>query len=348
MLKNVIYSILSFFYSIGVTIRHKLFDWGVFKSTEFDIPIICIGNITVGGTGKTPMTEMIVNYMSKYHKIAVLSRGYGRKTKGYIEVKEGSHYRDVGDEPLQIKLKFPDAVVAVCEKRAIAIDKICRRHPEVTLIVMDDGFQHRYVEAKINVIMVDATRLPHEDKMLPLGRLRDSLDSLHRAHYFIVSKCPETMTPLDRRIMRKVLVTAAYQDIYFTTIESFKPTPIFLEAQNVEVKPKTKVIAVSGIGNPKPFINSLSKTYDVVGSIIYDDHHVYKVRDIKSIEHKIEAHPDAVIITTEKDAVKLVRSKKIPTTIKERIFYIPINISFINDSKIDFLHKLQKDVIKKQ
>ncbi len=348
MLKNLIYSILSFIYSAGVTIRHKLFDWGVFKSSEYDIPIICIGNITVGGTGKTPMTEMIVSYMSKFHKVAVLSRGYGRKTKGYIEVKESSHYRDVGDEPLQIKLKFPNAVVVVCEKRTEAIETIRKKHPDVTLIVMDDGFQHRYVEAKINVIMIDATRPPHEDKMLPLGRLRDNFDSLHRAHYFIISKCPESMTPLDRRIMRKVLITAAYQDVYFTNIESFKPVPIFPEAQSRDVKHGCKAVAMAGIGNPTPFINSLNKTYDVVGSLIFDDHHVYKVKDIKSIEQKIGAHLDAVIITTEKDAVKLVRSKKIPAIIRERLFYIPINISFIDDSKVDFLQKLQQDVLKNQ
>ena len=160
-------------YKAGVTFRHRLFDWGILKSEKFDIPVICIGNITVGGTGKTPMAEMVIAYMSQMHRVALLSRGYGRRTKGYLEVKADSRYRDVGDEPLQIKLKFPDTVVAVCEKRAEGIRRIRAEHPDVDLVVMDDGFQHRYVEPKVNIVMIDATRPVQHDRMLPLGTLRD-------------------------------------------------------------------------------------------------------------------------------------------------------------------------------
>ncbi|MFR9603179.1 MAG: tetraacyldisaccharide 4'-kinase [Rikenellaceae bacterium] len=346
MIKDLILSILAGLYSFAIAVRHKLFDWGIIKSNEYDIPIICIGNITVGGTGKTPMTEMIVSYMSKYHTVAVLSRGYGRKTKGYMEVKENSHYRDVGDEPLQIKLKFPNIVVAVCEKRVNGIEQIRKKHPDVNLIIMDDGFQHRHVEPKINVIMVDATRPPHEDQMLPLGRLRDRFDSLHRAHYFIVSKCPENMTPLDRRIMRKVLVSMAYQEVYFTRLESFKPIPVFAEGKEREIKPNSNVIAIAGIGNPTPFIGSLQKSYNVVDATMFNDHHVYKMRDINLMSSMLKKHPDSVIITTEKDAVKLIKSNKIAPEVRKNIFYIPINISFVDDSKVDFLKKLHQDVIK--
>ena len=206
----------AFLYKAGVTFRHRLFDWGILKSEKFDIPIICIGNITVGGTGKTPMAEMVIAYMSQMHNVALLSRGYGRRTKGYLEVRADSHYRDAGDEPLQIKLKFPDTVVAVCEKRSEGIRRICAEHPEVDLIVMDDGFQHRYVEPKINIVMIDATRPVQHDRMLPVGTLRDLPEELHRAHYFVVTKCPERMAPIDRRILRKVLIQVAYQRVYFT------------------------------------------------------------------------------------------------------------------------------------
>ena len=203
----------AFLYKAGVTFRHRLFDWGILKSEKFDIPIICIGNITVGGTGKTPMAEMVIAYMSQMHNVALLSRGYGRRTKGYREVRCDSHYRDVGDEPLQIKLKFPDTVVAVCEKRSDGIRRICAEHPEVDLIVMDDGFQPRYVEPKINVVMIDATRPIQHDRMLPLGTLRDLPEELHRAHYFVVTKCPERMAPIDRRILRKVLIQDSFDDL---------------------------------------------------------------------------------------------------------------------------------------
>ena len=176
------------------------------------------------------MAEMVIAYMSQMHRVALLSRGYGRRTKGYLEVKADSHYRDVGDEPLQIKLKFPDTVVAVCEKRAEGIRRIRAEHPDVDLVIMDDGFQHRYVEPKVNIVMIDATRPVQHDRMLPLGTLRDLPEELHRAHYFVVTKCPEKMAPIDRRILRKVLIQVAYQRVYFTRFESFMPQPLFPDA----------------------------------------------------------------------------------------------------------------------
>ena len=335
----------SWLYGMAVTLRHRLFDWGVLKSEKFDIPIICIGNITVGGTGKTPMAEMIIGYMSQMHRVALLSRGYGRRTKGYLEVEPTSHYRDVGDEPLQIKRKFPETLVVVCEKRADAIRRIQTEHPEIDLIVMDDGFQHRYVEPKINIVMVDATRPIQHDRMLPAGTLRDLPEALHRAHYFIVTKCPEKMAPIDRRILRKVLIQVAYQKVYFTRFESFMPQPLFPgEALAPSPAPGGKVIALSGIGNPKPFVASLREYYDVVEEVSLDDHHVYKVRDMSMLARMVGQCPEASIVTTEKDAVKMVGSSKIPEEVRRRLYYVPINISFIEDSATDFLQKLEEDV----
>ena len=262
----------AFLYKMGVTFRHRLFDWGLLKSEKFDIPIICIGNITVGGTGKTPMAEMVIAYMSQMHRVALLSRGYGRRTKGYLEVSTDSHYRDVGDEPLQIKLKFPDTVVVVCEKRAEGIRRFRAAPPEVDLIIMDDGFQHRYVEPKINVVMIDATRPVQHDRMLPVGTLRDLPEELHRAHYFVVTKCPEHMAPIDRRILRKVLIQVAYQRVYFTRFESFMPQPLYAdEAADGSLTQGRAVIALSGIGNPAPFLQSLRERYKVVAEMTLDD-----------------------------------------------------------------------------
>jgi len=331
-------------YKAGVTFRHRLFDWGVLKSEKFDIPVVCIGNITVGGTGKTPMAEMVIAYMSQMHNVALLSRGYGRRTKGYREVKTDSHYRDVGDEPLQIKLKFPGTVVVVCEKRAEGIRRIRAEHPEVDLIIMDDGFQHRYVEPKINIVMIDATRPIQHDRMLPLGTLRDLPEELHRAHYFVVTKCPEKMAPIDRRIMRKVLIEAAYQNIYFTRMEAFRPQPVFGEAPAEGFDPGTEVILMSGIGNPAQFVRGASACYRVVGELRFEDHHVYRVKDLKTLAGLIAQHPAAMVLTTEKDAVKLAGRGKVPAEIRSRLFYQPINISFIDDSATDFLQNLEKDV----
>ena len=332
-------------YRAGVTFRHRLFDWGILKSEKFDIPIICIGNITVGGTGKTPMAEMLIAYMSQMHRVALLARGYGRRTRGYLEVRGDSHYRDVGDEPLQIKLKFPDAVVVVCEKRAEGIRRIRAEHPEVDLIIMDDGFQHRYVEPKINIVMIDATRPVQHDKMLPQGTLRDIPEQLHRAHYFVVTKCPERMAPIDRRILRKVLIQVAYQRVYFTRFESFMPQPLYAgEVAGGHLAAGSRVIALSGIGNPAPFLQTLRSRYDVVEEVTLDDHHVYKVRDMNLLRDLLARHPGAVVVTTEKDAVKMTNRAKIPAAVRAALYYMPINISFIEDSATDFLQKVEEDV----
>ena len=344
MFKFLLYP-ASWLYKMAVLFRHQLFDWGILHSEKFDIPVICIGNITVGGTGKTPLAEMIVDYMSQTHRVALLSRGYGRRTKGYREVAATDHYRDVGDEPLQIKLKFPGTVVVVCEKRAEGIRRIRAEHPGVDLIVMDDGFQHRYVEPKINIVMIDATRPVQHDRMLPVGTLRDLPEELHRAHYFVVTKCPERMAPIDRRILRKVLIQVAYQRVYFTRFESFMPQPLFPDAAPGEpLVQGQRVIALSGIGSPKPFLAALRESYEVVAEMTLDDHHVYKVRDLNRLRELLDRFPGAVIVTTEKDAVKLTNRAKIPQEIQRRIYYLPINISFIEDSATDFLQKLEEDV----
>ena len=332
-------------YRAGVTFRHRLFDWGILKSERFDIPIICIGNITVGGTGKTPMAEMLIDYLSQTRRVALLSRGYGRRTHGYLEVRCNSHYRDVGDEPLQIKLKFPETVVVVCEKRTEGIRRIQSEHPEVDLIIMDDGFQHRYVEPKINIVMIDATRPVQHDKMLPQGTLRDIPEQLHRAHYFVVTKCPERMAPIDRRILRKVLIQVAYQRVYFTRFESFMPQPLYADEVSAgHLAPGRRVIALSGIGNPAPFLQTLRSRYDVVEEVTLDDHHVYKVRDMNLLRDLLAKYPDSVIVTTEKDAVKMTNRAKIPASVRASLYYMPINISFIEDSATDFLQKIEEDV----
>ncbi|MBQ7787565.1 MAG: tetraacyldisaccharide 4'-kinase [Alistipes sp.] len=334
--------LLSYPYRMAITLRHWMFDCNLIKSQKFKTPIICVGNITVGGTGKTPTAEMIVGYMKQYYNVAVLSRGYGRRTKGYLEVKTTSSYRDVGDEPLQIKLKYPDALVVVCEKRVEAIQRIEAEHPEINLIVMDDGFQHRYVEPRINVVIVDSTRPYYEDDYLPAGTLRDKPESLDRAHYFIVTKCPVDMSPLDQRVWRMNLHKIAYQRVYFTRVIPTPPVAQF-PTQNV-LNEGDEVIVMSGIGNPKAFISDVKRKYNVVGTITFPDHHVYSVSDIERIVAKLEKHPKAMLLTTEKDTVKLRRSRRVPDIMRERLFYQPVQVEFLEGSDVDFLGTLKSDL----
>lgn len=339
---KLLLKLLSYFYRMAISIRHWMFDCHLLKSEKFATPIICVGNITVGGTGKTPTAEMIINYMRPHYRVALLSRGYGRRTQGYIEVKPNSSYRDVGDEPLQIKLKFPDVLVVVCEKRADAIRRIEAEHPEINLIVMDDGFQHRRVEPRINVLIIDSTRPFAKDDYLPAGTLRDKLESLWRAHYYIVTKCSNNMSQIDQRLWRKDLQLVAYQKIYFTRVIPSTPVALFPSEYSLEVG--DDVVLMSGIGNPKPFVTSTRERYNVVATYNFPDHHIYSVSDLKRVAQSLEKHPEARLLTTEKDAVKLRRSRRVPDIIRQRLFYMPVVMEFLEGSDDDFLGTLKKDL----
>ena len=334
--------IASLFYGVAIKLRHLLFDINILHSERFDIPIICVGNITVGGTGKTPTVEMLVEHYSEKYNVAVLSRGYGRLTKGYRVVTTEDLYYQVGDEPLQIKRKFPNVTVVVCEKRAFAIHRIQEEFPEVNMIIMDDGFQHRYVEPLINIIIVDYNRPVEHDHLLPYGQLRDTKSSLYRAHYFIVTKCPETMKPINMR-ERMYLVEKASQEMFFSRMQPTAARPVFASVEGT-VSHGAKVIAMSGIGDNEAFNRGLRQRYDVVDTIDFDDHHSYRMSDLQRIAHLLEQNPDAVIMTTEKDAVKLANSKAVPMDMQRKIFYEKISMLFVGDSRAELFARIDNDI----
>ena len=324
--------------------RHRLYDWGVFKSRTFDIPVVCIGNITVGGTGKTPTAEFLLSELSSSYTIALLSRGYGRRTKGYRVVKTTDSYLDVGDEPLQMKLKYPETLVVVSEDRVAGIERIRREHPEVTLILMDDGFQHRRVKPKVNIIILDATRPIDSDKYLPAGRLRDLRSRVREGHFFIVTKCPESMTPLDRRLWRKRLSSMAYQKVYFSTIGQRDVEPLFACTEREEVTYGQQAILLCGIGNPQPFINASEKRFNIVDKMILEDHHQYTIDDLKRLYARLRRHPRAIILMTEKDAVKLRRMSKLPDMMRRAMYYQPIEMEFIEGPDRDLIGNLIAEI----
>ena len=341
--KKFFLKIASLIYGVVIKLRHMLFDMNILHSESFDIPIICVGNITVGGTGKTPTVEMLVEYYSDSYNIVVLSRGYGRTTKGYRVVQVDDTYRAVGDEPLQIKRKFPNVTVVVCEKRAFAIHRIQEEFPEANLIIMDDGFQHRYVNPLINIVIFDANREVEHDNLLPYGQLRDTTNSLDRAHYFIVTKCPEDMKPIQMRVWRMVLVQKPSQEIYFSRMQSSAPCAVFAGIE-AEVKSGAEVIAMSGIGSNESFNKGLAQRYNVVDTLDLDDHHSYRMSDLKRMQQLIAKHPNAVIMTTEKDAVKLANSAAIPEALRQRLFYENISLRFVGDSRLALFEKIDNDI----
>ena len=336
--------ILSWIYTLVVVTRHRLYDWGVLKSYSFDIPIVCVGNITVGGTGKTPTAEFILSSLTGHYTMAILSRGYGRLTKGYREVTVEDNYIDVGDETLQIKLKYPDVVVVACEDRVAGIERIRHEHPEVNLIIMDDGFQHRRVRPKVNVIIVDSTRPIENDNMLPLGRLRDVKSRLKEGHIFMVSKCSDTMSPLDKRLWLKKLRSVAYQKVFFSNIETLDIEPIYAFDNREVPYYSQQVILVSGIGNPRPFIREAETRFTVVDKIILPDHHRFTTEDLKDIYASLNEHPRAFILTTEKDAVRL-RRARMPEKMMRVMYYQPIAMRLVEGpERVDFVESLVAEI----
>lgn len=332
---------LSFVYGSIVTIRHKLFDLKILRSEEFDIPVVCVGNLTVGGTGKTPVTEFLIERLSENHRVAVLSRGYRRKTKGFVLSSPDSSVRSIGDEPKQMKIKYPEIPMAVCEKRAEGIRRLRELHPEIEVVILDDAFQHRYIEPWVNVLLMDYNNPVYRDRLLPWGTLRDTKNQMDRADFVLVTKCPDDLNPLDMRIVANSLGLFPYQSLYFSRMEQIDPQPLYPDTASARVRKGGKVIVMSGIANPGPLIRSLKKDYEVVDELVFGDHHTYRVSDMKRLDKLLATYPDAVAVTTEKDAVKLTNRRKIPVTVQQRLYYVPIRVSFVGDSESEFLRQIE-------
>lgn len=320
--------IAALLYGMVIRVRNMLFDKEILRGKEYDIPIVCIGNITAGGTGKTPMVELMITHLSKSRRVAVLSRGYGRKTKGYRVVDPFDHYTDVGDEPLQIKRKFPDVPVVVCERRTEGIERLREQFSDVDLIIMDDGFQHRWVKPYINIVMIDYTRPVDKDDFMPAGQLRDSMDSLDRANIFVFTKCPARTLQRDMSLMIAGLKKKPSQATFFTRpmcqdVRSMDGIPMLLPMHS-------KVVALSGIGNNDAFFEGIKQRYKVLHTIGLQDHYQYRSADFELLESALESNPEAsFILTTEKDAVKLSSMDDMPESLRSRIFYECIGTEFV-------------------
>lgn len=334
MFKKIFTYPLSIIYGFVVDFRNWLFDIKVLKSVEFDIPIVCIGNITVGGTGKTPHTEFIARFLSKTFHISILSRGYKRNTSGFILVQPSHTSRQVGDEPKQMRLKFPEIPIAVCEKRVEGISKLRIKEKKIDLVIMDDGMQHRYVETWVNILLMDYKRPIYDDYLLPTGSLRDRRSRINQAQIIIVTKCPENIKPIDMRLVAKSLKLAGYQRLFFTRMRSLDAIPIY-DKSLFSVRPLQygdNVVVMAAIGNPAHFIESVKLKYNVIDKLIFSDHYSYTVKDLKAMEAALKkGGENTYIITTEKDSVKLSGSKKIPSHIQSRLYYIPITVEFVDN-----------------
>ena len=333
----------SILYGIGVSIRNFLFDRGIFKSVGFDIPIICIGNLTIGGTGKTPHTEYLVHLLFKHHRVAVLSRGYKRKKKGFQIAHAESTAHDIGDEPYQIKKKFPDITVAVCAQRVKGVRELLQQEdtaaPEI--ILLDDAYQHRHIKAGLNILLTDYHHLISKDCFLPTGRLRDSFHSRKRADIVIVSKCPEALPAQEMSSIRTSLRLAPWQKLFFSTLEYGDLVGAWSDVKREfsTITKNTKVFLLTGIANPQPILNRLKKTGADITSICYPDHHNFSAIDVKHINkifHHLSESGDAILVTTEKDASRLRLCQGLSESVQRHLYTLPIKITFLNGQEEEF------------
>ena len=325
-------------YGFVTTVRNCWYDEGFLKSTHFNIPVISIGNITVGGTGKTPHTEYLIRLLMDQYKVAVLSRGYRRYSKGFVQAGPNTDQQQIGDEAFQIRQKFPDIIVAVNEDRVEGINKIMQYgNPDV--ILLDDAYQHRAVQPSLNILLIDYNRSIFEDAMLPAGSLREPARFKDRADIIIYTKCPHILTPIDIRVLIKKTGLFPYQKLYFTTLNygSLRSLPA-ASVQNVRslesLGQDTSVLLVSGIASPEPIESELRKWAGEIITMSYKDHHWFTEHDIKDILNRFDQIKtnDKLIVTTEKDAARLANAE-FDRDFLEKVLVLPVSVEFLNDQE---------------
>mgnify|MGYP001331238792 CR=1 FL=1 len=328
-------------YGAAVAVRNSLYDCGILRSHSFDLPVICIGNITVGGTGKTPHVIWLAERLSHVVQVAVLSRGYLRKSSGFREVTPTDITTDAGDEPLLMARSLPQARIFVDRNRVHGIEKIMDQEPATGAVILDDGFQHRAVKAGMNILLTDWNRLMTHDRLLPLGRLRESLRGMSRADIIIVTKVPPEAPSSEMDAVKRELEAGARKSIYFTTLAYGNPVPLLQETPPQSITPDSSVLLVTGIANPAPMVSYLSSLCTGVIPLSFPDHHRYTENDIVTIKSAFDAMKGdrKIIITTAKDAVRLKEIANIAVHLAEVTHVLPVKVQFIENEE-DFLNKI--------
>lgn len=329
MLKSFRYLLLPFslIYGAIVWFRNWLYDRNILKSAAFNFPIICVGNLAAGGTGKTPMVEYLIRLLQNDFVTATLSRGYKRKTEGFAIADDKTTALDIGDEPMQFHQKYPAITVAVGEERLVAIPELLHDRPATQVIILDDAFQHRPVKAGLNILLTEYKNLYTRDLMLPAGDLRDVRVSSKRANIIIVTKCP-ALTAADKENVINEIDPMPGQEVFFTGILYSKPYHLFTKA-SANISPSTDILLVCGIANPRPLKDFLTANVHTYDMLRFPDHHIFHSNDLAEIKRHYERinSKDKVILTTEKDAVRL---QKFADELKDLpIYALPIEHHFL-------------------
>ena len=343
---KIYYSLLPFalFYRIVIWIRNLLFDWRLLPSRQFSIPVICIGNLAAGGTGKTPLVELLIQILSDKYRIAVLSRGYKRKSSGYVLANEQNTSSEIGDEACQIKQKYPRIIVAVDGDRRRGMGHLLAMPEEVRpqVVLLDDGYQHRYVKPSLSILITDYNRLFCFDRLLPAGRLREPAKSVSRADIIVVSKCPNDLGPIDSEIIEKEIKPAAYQSLFFTGISYHQLKGVFpnecISDEIEQIRKEDEILLVTGIASPALFVEEMKKYSDKVSVLSFKDHHEFNKSDIAKMQNVLSkmTNKSPLIICTEKDAVRIRHNPHFPDEWKSYLYYLPIQVSFLFDGREQF------------
>lgn len=321
---------ISLIYHIVLKIRHKLYDWGIFKAKQFDFPVICIGNLCLGGTGKTPTTEYLINLLKGQFHVATLSRGYGRKTKGFVLADESSNYEAIGDEPYQYFRKFNNIQVAVDEDRVDGVQKLINQTNPPEIILLDDAFQHRKIQAGLNILLTDYNCLYSEDFLLPAGTLRDIRSDSKRADIIVVTKAPEKLSGNEFERLKSRLRFTDNQKVFSSYMTYGVLTPLNEKAKSINLNDASCALTLCGIAKPAPFIEEIRNRFSEVKELIFSDHHNFSAGDVEKIVKTFETFgkQNAIIVTTEKDASRLMKNSYLCQFNNLPIFALPIEVRF--------------------
>lgn len=343
-------------YRTILKLRHRAYDRGRRPCAEAGVPTICVGNVTVGGTGKTPFTELILRELAD-RQLAVLSRGYGRRTKGYLEVDPSGDAALYGDEPLQIARKFPGVKVVVDEDRIEACNKI---GSGVDAIILDDAYQYRTLKASLNIVLVDYGRPVFKDSLLPFGRLRDLPERIFKADIIVVTKCPATMSDYEKGCYAQDnLHMSGYEPaehmaytpagdkipVLFSTVEYMKPVPVF-EGAEASWPRSDRAVAICGIARNRQVIDHLSSRYTLQRVFSFPDHHYFTDKDVRRFNDTMQEFPFACFFTTEKDSQRLLNCRLLGDDVRKRLFYLPIEARFLSEGERSLFVSLLEDLVK--
>lgn len=342
---------LSWLYGLGVKIRNWCFDVGILKQHSFTTPVISVGNLTVGGCGKTPHVEYLISLLRKKSHVSVLSRGYKRKTRGYVLADENTTMPEIGDEPFQMLQKFSGINIAVCADRVKGIRRLLSDEAtsDTDVILLDDAYQHRYVKPGLNILLVDYHRLIIYDKLLPAGRLREPQSGKERADIVIVTKCPPELRPMDYRVLTKAMALRPYQKLYFTCVayDSLRAMSDGNTRPLSSIMPDEQVLLIAGIASPEQILSDLSVYSHNIQALTYSDHHQFTRSDISKINQRFaEMKGPKIAIITEKDATRLRHVEGLDPEVFNHLYVLPIHVEFKLDHKENFDERILSYVMK--